>query len=194
MIVVAIIGILAAVAVPGFMRYIKDSKTAEAKDNLKAIADGALTYFESEHDYDGAGMHPQSRLYPGQTSSKKYAAHTGTCPSDGDPSSADQTGLKHDPTDAATTGQLSIDPFLSLKFVINKPYYYTYKYGSSGTVAGSSKFGATAGAGLSVPNDSYFFINGTTDGKVGNITACDEGKVGSIASGVASCAAAGNGG
>ena len=56
MIVVAIIGILAAVAVPGFMRYIKDSKTSEAKDNMKAIADGALSYFETEHDYDGKGM------------------------------------------------------------------------------------------------------------------------------------------
>ena len=31
MIGVAIIGILAAVAVPGFMKYIKDSKTSEAK-------------------------------------------------------------------------------------------------------------------------------------------------------------------
>ena len=48
-IVVAIIGILAAVAVPGFMKYIKDSKTTEAKSNLKAIAEGASSFYQTEH-------------------------------------------------------------------------------------------------------------------------------------------------
>ena len=188
MIVVAIIGILAAVAVPGFMRYIKDSKTSEAKDNMKAIADGALTYFETEHDYDGKGMHPQSRLYPGIPTGTAYAASAAKkCPSDGDPSSATQTGLKHDPTQTATTTTLAADPFLSLKLVINKPYYYAYSYMSNGTEAGSSTFGATAGAGLSDENDSYFIINGTADGKVGNILNCDEGVVGSLSSGAAKC-------
>ena len=38
MIVVAIIGILAAIAIPNFLRYQLKSKTSEAKTNLKAIA------------------------------------------------------------------------------------------------------------------------------------------------------------
>ena len=116
------------------------------------------------------------------------------CPSDGNPASADQAGLKHDPTASTTTNVLKADPFLSLKFMINKPYYYTYSYQSNGTTAGSSKFGATAGAGLSVAGDSYFIINGSAEGKVGNILNCDEGASASIASGVASCAAAQNNG
>ncbi|MEZ4468229.1 MAG: prepilin-type N-terminal cleavage/methylation domain-containing protein, partial [bacterium] len=41
MIVVAIIGILAAVAIPAFMRYIRNSKTSEATINLRKIFDGA---------------------------------------------------------------------------------------------------------------------------------------------------------
>ena len=40
MIVVAIIGILAAVAIPAFLRYIKQSKTAEATANIEKIAKG----------------------------------------------------------------------------------------------------------------------------------------------------------
>ena len=49
MIVVAIIGILAAVAIPGFMQYIKNSKTSEAKTNLNSIGKGALAWFQAEH-------------------------------------------------------------------------------------------------------------------------------------------------
>lgn len=46
MIVVAIIGILAAVAVPAFMKYMKRARTTEAAPNLKKIFDGAKGYFE----------------------------------------------------------------------------------------------------------------------------------------------------
>lgn len=72
MIVVAIIVILAAVAVPGFVQYIKSSKTSEAKTNLKAIADGAISYFEAEHCYDAGCMSPTNQLYPGIPESSIY--------------------------------------------------------------------------------------------------------------------------
>ena len=48
MIVVAIIGILAAVAVPAFLNYLRSSKTTEAQENLKSMGDGALNYFATE--------------------------------------------------------------------------------------------------------------------------------------------------
>lgn len=48
MIVVAIIGILATVAIPAFMRAIRRSKTSEALLNLRRIYDGAVTSFQSE--------------------------------------------------------------------------------------------------------------------------------------------------
>ena len=47
MIVVAIIGILAAVAIPAFMKYIKKSKTAEANQFLKKMSDAARTYYST---------------------------------------------------------------------------------------------------------------------------------------------------
>ena len=61
MIVVAIIGILAAVAIPAFLKYIKKSKTSEAGINLRKIYDGEITYYSEEHT-DSAGQ-PQARQY-----------------------------------------------------------------------------------------------------------------------------------
>ena len=49
MIVVAIIGILAAVAIPAFMKYIRRSKTTEAAMNIRKMYDSTVSYFESEH-------------------------------------------------------------------------------------------------------------------------------------------------
>jgi type IV pilus assembly protein PilA len=57
MIVVAIIGILAAVAIPAFIKYVRRSKTAEALDNLRKIADGESTYFSvSQINRAGSGL------------------------------------------------------------------------------------------------------------------------------------------
>ena len=49
MIVVAIIGILAAIAIPNFLRYQAKSKQAEAKANLGAIFTSEVSY-NSEND------------------------------------------------------------------------------------------------------------------------------------------------
>ena len=44
MIVVAIIGILAAIAIPAFINYVKRSKTSEASTNIMILARGAESY------------------------------------------------------------------------------------------------------------------------------------------------------
>ena len=49
MIVVAIVGILAAIAIPNFMRYQAKSKQSEAKVNLRSIYTTQNTYF-GEYD------------------------------------------------------------------------------------------------------------------------------------------------
>lgn len=59
MIVVAIIGILAAIAIPAFLRAIKKSKTSEAEGIMRKMADGSKAYFTSEQkcsaDYAAGG-------------------------------------------------------------------------------------------------------------------------------------------
>ena len=58
MIVVAIIGILAAIAIPNFMQYQCKSKQSEAKTNLGAIATSEETYMAEYNKYiagTGAG-------------------------------------------------------------------------------------------------------------------------------------------
>ena len=49
MIVVVIIGILAALAIPAFVGYIRRSKTAEASTNLRNLFQGAATYYQQEN-------------------------------------------------------------------------------------------------------------------------------------------------
>ena len=186
MIVVAIIGILAAVAVPGFMRYIKDSKTSEAKDNLKAISDGAITFFETEHDFVGDGMNPRSRVYPSTTEVGGGTDYGGTAIAS--TLGVNTTiGEKNSPNNSTTTTALGKAPWTQLKYQVNKPFYYAYTYTSQGK-AGSAKFGVAGVASLSADKDSGFVINGDSTGKVGNIIECADGKTAATASaGAAVC-------
>lgn len=53
MIVVAIIGILAAIAIPNFMRYQAKAKQSEAKGNLGSIYTSLVTYYSENDAYTG---------------------------------------------------------------------------------------------------------------------------------------------
>src|SRR6476661_3353608 len=76
MIVVAIIGILAAVAIPAFMKYIKKSKTAEAREFVKKIYDGARSYWMDPNTPAGS-MVPTSPQFP--VSATALTPATGCC-------------------------------------------------------------------------------------------------------------------
>ncbi|MBL0216443.1 MAG: type II secretion system protein [Myxococcales bacterium] len=51
MIVVAIIGILAAVAIPAFMDYMKKSKSTEASLNLNKVGKNLKAYFDANQAF-----------------------------------------------------------------------------------------------------------------------------------------------
>src|SRR6266540_2236650 len=63
MVVVAIIGILAAVAIPAFMKNARKAKTAEAVTQVKKMYDGARSYFEEESNSKGS-FKPIAHQFP----------------------------------------------------------------------------------------------------------------------------------
>ena len=140
MIVVAIIGILAAVAIPGFMTYIKNSKTSEAKTNLDSIKQGAISYYEAEH-YDSTGLVATTRQYPAATTAKKVGADA-----------TDATiGIKQAPTTASIKAQLDATPWTELKFRLVSPFYYTYVYIAQSSAFQAAHEGDGTAADPSVP-------------------------------------------
>src|SRR5262245_30370998 len=79
MIVVAIIGILAAVAIPAFMKYIKKSKTSEAREFVKKMYDGARAYY-MDPNYAAGSIQPLPAQFPvGAATPLGPTAHDGCC-------------------------------------------------------------------------------------------------------------------
>ncbi len=187
MIVVAIIGILAVVAIPGYMAYIANSKTSEAKENLKGIADGALSYFQTEHQADKAGMSSFTKQYPSCTKSllklskasaaiETFTACKAATNPIGTKPTADTVGKKTTPAAAMFE---NVVPWELLNFNISKPFYYYYTYASKGTLGTSdSEFNAAASASLSALADSNFSVTGRNDGVIGNVV--DAGNAGTV--------------
>jgi type IV pilus assembly protein PilA len=122
MIVVAIIGILAAIAIPAFIKYIKQSKTSEAGLNLKSIGDGSSSYFQSDH-YDTTGLPVATRQFP--TTDRTFP-----------------TSVPKGTKQAQTLAEWTNAPWKELKFSISKAHYYQYQYDSiSATVYTAHAFG-----------------------------------------------------
>ncbi|MCY4614199.1 MAG: prepilin-type N-terminal cleavage/methylation domain-containing protein [Nitrospira sp.] len=109
MIVVAIIGILAVIAIPNFLKYQARAKQSEAKNNLVAIHTSELAYFAEKNtyvdDFDAIGfaVMGSSRLYYYELGSSS----SGTLPSGCTASTLDSvsaTGFT-----AAATGNIDGD-------------------------------------------------------------------------------------
>ena len=114
MIVVAIVGILAAVAVPSFMRYIAKSKTTEARGQLEKMYNGARAYFMEPRQPKGS-FQPLDAQFPASApASPAVSCCTlgGKCP----PNPADWA----DPT------------WQALLYSMDDPHYYQYQFISSG--------------------------------------------------------------
>jgi prepilin-type N-terminal cleavage/methylation domain-containing protein len=114
MIVVAIIGILASVAIPSFIKYVRRSQTAEAGMNIRRMYDGAVSYFVSEHS-DQAGT-ILAKTFPGN------AGPTPVTP---------PAGVKM----LAPPGSWSTPEWNALDFAVDDPLRFSYSYTSQGTDA-----------------------------------------------------------
>ena len=116
MIVVAIIGILAAVAIPAFMKYIRRSKTVEATMNVRKLFDSSVAYYEAEHSNSSGTI--LAKQFP---SAAPVSPALGTCCSG--------TGGKCAPA----TGNFASDSWSALNFSVDDPFYYMYQYTSAGS-------------------------------------------------------------
>ncbi len=83
MIVVAIIGILAAIAIPNFLRYQAQSRQAEAKTNLGGIFVAETSYFGEQSRYGNF----QEIGFALAGTSNRYTYRTGAGGTSGGPSS-----------------------------------------------------------------------------------------------------------
>jgi len=117
MIVVAIIGVLAALAIYGVSRYLKHSKTAEATRNLGSLETGSKNAYQIDTDQGGAGTGPFAHQFP-MTGSQNPTSIPAASKSD-------------------TKGTWGGQPWGTLKFIITEPCFYAYSYGASltGTAA-----------------------------------------------------------
>jgi prepilin-type N-terminal cleavage/methylation domain-containing protein len=119
MIVVAIIGALAGVAIPVFSRYLRRAKTGEVYISLSRIVTGAKTYFTVEHT-DSNGL-----LKPRQFPLPEVYTPTVTCCS--------RPGNKCD----GGLGAWTSETWQALHFAIENDHYYRYSFDSSGINMGA---------------------------------------------------------
>ncbi len=158
MVVVAIIGILAAVAIPAFMKNARKAKTAEAVTNVKKMYDGARAYYEEE-------MNSRGSVTP---IDKQFPTGTLTAPAAGPAACCGSTGDKCNPADYVAEWKDAAGVWNALKFSMDDPHYYAYTYQGSGT-GSDSVFSARANGDLNcdtVPSTFELVGNINADGAV----------------------------
>ncbi|MBQ9818479.1 MAG: hypothetical protein IJM59_13580 [Proteobacteria bacterium] len=145
-----VLGIVAAIAVPGFMKYIQESKAVEAKTNLKALADGVISYHDANEHFlempDGARLGP---VVDSSTIGRKNAPNT---------------------------SDFEVSPWKDFHFMIFTPYYYSYFYSTKTTPSGTV-VQITASASLEEECDSVFYMiideKGASDVLTGDASLCN---------------------
>ena len=153
MIVVAIIGILAAVAIPAFSRYVKKSRTTEAFGHLNKMYAGSVTYYETDSvNWDGE---PQPKQFP---------------PTGNDDQTED-CGCQVGGRCPGGSEEWSTSPtWTALNFAIPEPYNYRPAYVSSGT-ATEAEFITKAQGDLDCDGQrSLFRRAGSIDANTGDVT------------------------
>ena len=115
MIVVAIIGILAAIAIPAFVGYMSRAKTSEAGSNLKNMFQLAAGYYSSEN------WASRTVAVAGGSSAASSACAV-------DPATSTNT-----PSASKTVVDWATQPssFQALGFSIGDPVYYQYNIGAA---------------------------------------------------------------
>jgi type IV pilus assembly protein PilA len=114
MIVVAILGILAAVAIPAFVRYLRRAKTTEAVDKLAYMFRMSSAYVTAERVGRGVAGSAATAIFPTTSAQTPATIPAGV-------RAVDAAGTWDTPT------------WNALSFSMSDPHYYVYGYDSSGS-------------------------------------------------------------
>ncbi len=121
MIVVAIIGVLAAVAVPAFMKYIRKAKTAEVREHTRRMYEQARVYY-----FETYGARTAGGIVKHQFPDTVQMTPVSTCcQPDGSNKCSPNAAQWSDPT------------WRALHFSMDDPHYYRYEFISGGTGTGA---------------------------------------------------------
>ena len=167
MIVVAIIGVLAALAIYGVRRYLATAKTSEAKDIIGAIARSGQASYERET--------AASQIVNEGTASAQSNHALCLSATDVPTAMSSVQGKKYQPdsTGPATDFNMgdSLTGWQCLKFTVNSPIYYQYGYRKgvgkiTSNLANSTATGFEASAQGDLNGDGTVFSEFARTGEV----------------------------
>ena len=119
MIVVAIMSVLAAIAIPSYVKYVRRSKTMEASLNVRKLYDSSVAYYQTDHADRAGAILP--RQFPGN--GQIYTPGTTCC------LAAGSVAGKCVPGPTLWDDEI----WFALNFGEHDPFYFQYGYASSGT-------------------------------------------------------------
>lgn len=155
MIVVAIVGILAVLAIYGVRKYIANAKTAEARNSLGQIAKDAATAAEREKGTTAI-------LTAGGSSAlmRSFCQTATPVPSSG----SAPAGQKYQSTKTDWGGTDVTVGWACLKFSLEEPQYFEYEYTSGNTSAMNGNYTAVAHGDLNGDGvQSTFSVQGSAE-------------------------------
>jgi len=155
MIVIAIIGVLAALAIYGVRRYLASAKTSEAKNTIGAIARGAKQSYERET--------ANSELVVAAAGGNSTGANHALCDTATSVPATAPAGVKYQPGTGGVdfdTGD-SIAGWKCLKFSMTQAIYYKYAYTKGSSPLTSAKGGTPT---VSAPESFEAAAEGDLDG------------------------------
>jgi type IV pilus assembly protein PilA len=150
MIVVAIIGVLAVLAIYGVRKYIANAKTAEARNSLGQIAKDAAAAVEREKGTTAIlATGTQSTL------ARAFCSSSTAVPTTVPPAQ------KYQSAPSEWNSGSSVQGWQCLKFSLEEPQYYQYQYLSTDQSSNTGSFSAVAHGDLNGDsNTSTFLISG----------------------------------